>query len=433
MIRKTSTIKINLPGGVITVEELKAILNAAEKARVSELKFGIRQQVYLEIQENYLHEFLQDIKLQKLVFEMNEDALPNIVSGYVTQGIFQNTGWINEKIYKEILAAVNYAPSLKLNIVDNEQSFIPFFTGNINFISSETKDHWFLYIRFPKTSIIYKWKNLVSSKQMMLVARLVEEVILLHQHLFYAQAQVDGDLLFAKVNELATLTNKTAEQGVDIAAFRLPYYEGFNQYGSKLWLGVYRREEWFPLQFLKDLCIVCQQTRVNLIYSTPWKSIIVKDIQLNSRRLWENILGKYRINVRHASNELNWQVADLCEESLNLKRFLIRQFDKDDVRTFGLCFTVMIQNKTGLFGSVIIHKQPNNSANQRRSLDRYDILYTTNFNPNSINYIVYRKDVLKEHLGAYLISVCKFYYEEQLLQATPDIFEAPLPALGQEI
>ena len=37
-------------------------------------------------------------------------------------------------------------------------------------------------------------------------------------------------------------------------AFTLPYYEGFNKVGNKLWLGIYRREETFPVSFLKDIC-----------------------------------------------------------------------------------------------------------------------------------------------------------------------------------
>jgi NAD(P)H-nitrite reductase len=35
--------------------------------------------------------------------------------------------------------------------------------------------------------------------------------------------------------------------------FELPYYEGFNRYGEKSWLGIYRRDECFPVLFLKIL------------------------------------------------------------------------------------------------------------------------------------------------------------------------------------
>ncbi|MEO5995283.1 MAG: rubredoxin [Chitinophagaceae bacterium] len=433
MIRKIQTVKINFPGGLITVEELKFILAAAEKARIEEVKFGTRQQMYLFIQDNFLEDFILEIQRFKKVVEVNEELYPNIISSIVTQAIFENTGWITEKIYREILASMDFTPTLKINIVDSDQSFIPFFTGNINFITSEIRDCWFLFIRFPKTSITYKWKELVSSKDCSRIAKLVEKVILQNKTLFYEQPVIDGNILYDKVQEGEDLPHKIVEHELVISDFRLPYYEGFNQYGIKLWLGIYRRDEWFPLSFLKDLCQVCLQTRIGHVFTTPWKSIIFKDINVKSRSLWENVLGKYRINVRHASNELNWQVADLCEEGLHLKRYLIRQFDKDDVRTFGLCFAILIHVKSGLFGSVVIHKQPNNSANQRKSLDRYDILYTNKFNPNSEEYIEYRKDVLKEHLGTYLVSLCKFFYEEQINQDDSAPFEIPQHRLGQEV
>jgi rubredoxin len=193
----------------------------------------------------------------------------------------------------------------------------------------------------------------------------------------------------------------------------LPYYEGFNRYDNKNWLGIYRRDELFPLKFLKDVCMVCMQTKIGQLYTTPWKSLIIKGIEHCDRKFWDHALGKYRINVRHASNELNWQVEDNCDEGLNLKRYLIRQFDKDDVRTFGLSFAIKTRPKSGLFGSIIIRKQSNNSANQRKLLDRYDILYTRDFNPNSKDLTLFRKDIKKENLGVYLISLCKHFYELQ--------------------
>ena len=64
------------------------------------------------------------------------------------------------------------------------------------------------------------------------------------------------------------------------------------------------------------------------------------------------VLGKYRINVRHAANELNWQVEDNCESGLQIKRQIIRYFDKEDVRTYGLSFAVKTRRFSSMFGSV---------------------------------------------------------------------------------
>jgi rubredoxin len=76
-----------------------------------------------------------------------------------------------------------------------------------------------------------------------------------------------------------------------------------------------------------------------------------------------------------------------------------------------LCFAIKTQSNTSLYGSVVIRKLPNESRNQRRALDRYDILYTRDFNPNSKEFILFRKEVPKEFLDTYLVSLCKYFYE----------------------
>ena len=155
-------------------------------------------------------------------------------------------------------------------------------------------------------------------------------------------------------------------------------------------------------------------TKIGQLYTTPWKSLIIKNIEEKYRSLWSFVLDKHRINVRHASNELNWQVEDSNEDGLIIKQNIIRQFDKEDVRTFGLCLAVKTQPNTGLFGSVIVRRQFNTIRGKLKALDKYDILHTDDFNPNSKNYTLYRSGIRKEHLAVYLISLCKAFYERQM-------------------
>ena len=122
--------------------------------------------------------------------------------------------------------------------------------------------------------------------------------------------------------------------------------------------------------------------------------------------------------MRHASNELNWQVEDTNEEGLGIKQAIIRQFDKEDIRTFGLCLAIKTQANSGLFGSVIVKKQFASIRGKLRPLDKFDILHTENFNPNSKKFIIYRTGISREHLPVYLISLCKFFYEQQCIQNT---------------
>lgn len=412
MIKKNHSITINLPGGIVSAGDFSSIMTAAEQARIPEVQFGTRQQMILKVQDAFLPPFQKAVESIGLPFGMKGAESPNIVSSYVTENVFSNSGWLSEGVYKDILESFDYKPTLKINIVDCDQTFVPFFTGNINFISSSVGNYWFLYVRFPKSRTIYRWRHLVYTQDIPRISALIEEAILSFPRSSGHQL-ADINLLYHLVNAKQEFLYGEIVDELKVPEFTLPYYEGFNRYENKTWLGIYRRDESFDVQFLRDISMICRQTRVGQLYVTPWKSLVIKGIEQQDRKYWDHALGKYRINVRHASNELNWQVEDNCEEGLNLKRYLIRQFDKEDVRTFGLSFAIKTQPHSGLFGSIVIRKQLNESANQRKFLDRYDILYAENFNPNSKELVLFRKNIEKENLGVYLISLCKYFYSIQ--------------------
>ena len=399
-----------MTGGIISAGDLVSIVSAAEQARVEQVQFGTRQQMIFKVGDQYLTRLQKDLDQYGIQFETNDDEYPNIVSSYVTENVFGNSSWLSEGVFKDILDYFDYKPTLKINLCDSDQTFVPFFTGNINFISSSTGNYWYMFIRFPRTRTLYKWKGLVYSQDIPRMSRAIEEIILAEKNTFFGQESADGNLLYAMVEARSRFLYATATEDLQLPEFSLPYYEGFNKYENKSWLGIYRRDEMFDLGFLKDIAQICMQTKIGQVYVTPWKSLIIKGIEHGDRKYWDHVLGKYRINVRHASNELNWQIEDDCEEGLNLKRYLIRQFDKDDVRTYGLCFAIKTKPNTGLFGSIVIRKLVNQAPNQRKNLDRYDIFFTRDFNPNSKDFILFRKNIEKENLGVYLVSLCKYFY-----------------------
>jgi rubredoxin len=410
MFRKNYLVKINLPGGIVPAGDLYAIVMAAERARAEHVQLGTRQQLFFTIADKYGSDFLKELEEGGISFETNEERFPNIVSSYVTEDVFQNASWLSEGMYKDILDGFDFKPRLKINLVEGSQAFVPFFTGNINFISSDTGNYWHLYIRYPRTNSLYAWKELIYSRDIPRISRLIEEELLTDASL---SSGAIGDLLYAKISGSEHFATQRIGAPLKLPPFNLPYYEGFNRYRNKLWLGIYRREELFPLAFLRDICLICLETKIGQLYTTPWKSLIIKGIEQADRKLWDYTLGKYRINVRHASNELNWQVEDICEEGLRLKRYLVRQFDNDDIRTYGLCFAIKTRPRSGLFGSVVIRRQEGAGPGQRKNLDRYDILYTRDFNANSKEHILFRAGLEKENLAAYLISLCKYFYELQ--------------------
>ncbi|GAA4104611.1 rubredoxin domain-containing protein [Mucilaginibacter panaciglaebae] len=398
-------IKINLPGGFISAGDLYEILLIAGSAGASTIRFGNRQQLYFEIDLDSLEDLELDMLKSEIAYEVNTDQHPNVISSYVTDSIFNHQeGWLREGVYKDIFDAFDYQPMLKVNLVDNNQTFVSFFSGNINFIASGTNNYWFAYIRFPKTDQLYCLPSLVYSEDIPVLARAIEKTILKQKELFYGCAQIDEKLFHDILKSTLNLAFRPVTEPLKLPDFYLPFYEGFNKYGNKYWLGIYRRNELFPLDFLKDTCLLCLKSRIGQIYTTPWKSIIIKGIEQADRGQWGLILSKYHLNIRHAANELNWQIEDICPEGLALKQQLVREFEEADLRTYQLCFAIKTQPKTGLQGSIVLRKH---------AAGTYDILHTRDFNPNLKDELIYRGQVNPRDLSKHLIALCHSFYDAQ--------------------
>ncbi|MCZ0211435.1 hypothetical protein OZK63_39430, partial [Streptomyces sp. UMAF16] len=181
-------------------------------------------------------------------------------------------------------------------------------------IASKNIHFWYLYIRFPKTNIIYQWKDLIYTNEIPRLSKFIEKIIFENPELYYDNNLAYGDIIYEQVHSSISIISKPVEENPFLPEFKLPYYEGFNNYGTKSWLGLYQRNELFKVSFLKDICKLCLETKIGQLYTTPWKSLIIKNIDEKHRHLWSFILNRHRINVRHASNELNWQVEDTNEE-----------------------------------------------------------------------------------------------------------------------
>jgi hypothetical protein len=100
-------------------------------------------------------------------------------------------------VYRDIFDLIDHQPRLKINISDSNQSFTPLLTGNINWVASPSFPHfWHLFIRFPKTNIVYEWKDIVYTNDVAAFSKHIEEVILQHPGKFYDNNSANGDELY---------------------------------------------------------------------------------------------------------------------------------------------------------------------------------------------------------------------------------------------
>jgi rubredoxin len=412
-MRHGATIKINFKGGVISPGELLNILNAVKKAGIGNVSFGLRQQLLIEAgMEDFpvLHDALKNLGID---FEVNSEKFPNIISSYPAEEVFISKSWLSEGVYKDIFDNFDYKPTLKINVSDSKQSFTPLLTGNINWIAAGHQHFWYLVIRFPKTNTIYHWKEIVYTNDIAAFSKKLENIILEEKDLFYSNEEANGDLLFEKFMADAHFITKEPEEALVLSPFMLPYYEGLNKFHDKNWLGIYRRDELFPVKFLQDVCVICLATKVGEICSTPWKSLIIKGIEDRDKPIWNEVLGKYQINVRHAANELNFQVEDNCKEGLAIKDYLVKHLNRDDTRTFGICIGIKTRKKSEVFSTILVRKKSLFQIGGFSFFSLYDIMFAKDFNPNERTGIVFSRNNIKWFLAEQLRRSIVAFYKNQ--------------------
>lgn len=376
------TIIINFPGGIISPGNLHNILVAASKARIQYVRFGLRQQLLIDLPSYNMPTFTGELGKIGVNYELDKNAAPNIISSYPAEEIFIRGSWLTGGIYKDILDDIDFKPKVKVNICDSNQSFTPMLTGNINWIASSKSEHyWHLIIRFPKTNITYEWDQLCYTNHIAKLTQTIEKIITESPAMFIDNVNASGEALFAQLDR-ADLILKPAESGTELSSFNLPYYEGLNRYNNKYWLGIYRRDELYDVRFLKRLCQLCLDTKLGQFCCTSWKTIIIKGIEENDKKRWNDLLEEFGLNMRHAANELNFQVEDNCLEGLELKNFLVNYLSVNDVRTFGICFGIKTRRKSEIFSSILIRRRYLINLWAIKLLPVYDILCAKDFNPN---------------------------------------------------
>lgn len=399
--RKQDLVRVFVKGGILSPGDFLKIMKTAQSLGTDYVHFGSRQDILFPVREQNKRVLDDTFKSINTEFEVNEFTHQNIVSSYVALDVMPNRKWLVPHVYHYILDSFEFKPKYRINLVDPLQSMVPLFTGNVNFIASKEDNFWYLSIRFkalgnkpiPYDKLIYGYDlNKISTK--------IDELNPENQ-------PITQEEIFKALDEL-DINTQNPEEELKFPDANFPYYEGLNREpGGTYWLGLYWRNNKFNINFLIQLCNRCLATNVGKISLTPWKSFIVKGIEESHLIGWEKLMGKFGMNLRHSSLELNWHLPVLHEKSMDLKNYLVRALDQQDISTSGLTFTVKPNDDIYLFTSVVIEMNPSQGE-----YNTYNILYSKDFNPNSSEYFIYVKNATKEVLPALLIELSHMYYEQ---------------------
>ena len=406
--------RLKINGGVLSPGELKYICEAAEGLGLDAISFGSRQDIIFPeaIDESKFSEF------DKInFFKPKRDGIENIASSYVSAEILPSTSWLTSDKYLYVIEQFKKQQKLRINITDPQQRLVPLFTGNINFIASEHEDYWYLYVRLPGWQKTKMYPALIYSWDMDKIQLGIENIL--------QEEPETIETVFDLVSDATNTNNRTVDKPLEVPFYPFPYYEGMNRIGpDRYWLGLYWRNNRYDTSFLKAMCDLCSECKIGKISITPWKSFIVKGIPLSSKLKWEKFLGKFGINVRHSMLEMNWHLPVNDKDALNLKKYLVTNFDQNDISTYGLTFGITSYGSdTYKFTSIVIekNKQPE-TIGDFKIRDTYNLLYAKNFDPNTREYIMHVQDVDKVELPGLLMELSQLYFEQLGTEKDDEIF-----------
>lgn len=393
---------ISNKGGIFSPAEMQQHITAAERMGLDYFYFGSRQEIIFP-QHTKQGISIEDSEAFKPELFVSEHH-PNITCSYVSIDIFDATVWLRGTTYLYILEQFRYEPQLKINITDPLQQMVPLYTGNLNFIASTHEDYWFLFLKLPGWEeafypvLIYTWD----------IAKVAKAI----EHIYLEKSSIDE--IFKHLNKHVDTNNRVIDKALKVPAKPFPYYEGMNKMeNGNYWLGLYWRNNQYDLVFLKKLCEFCIEHRIGKICLTPWKSFVIKGIPASAKLELEKLLGQSGINIRHSALELNWHLPVTNPKALELKRFLVRTFDQNDISTYGMTFAISInESPDSYFTTIVIEENPISEAIKNFVVrPTFNILHAKNFDPNSIQYQGYAQDVDQMDLPGLLLELTKIYFK----------------------
>ncbi len=268
MSESKSLYRILNKGGVLTPAHFFDILQIAEIAGNSHIFLGSRQDILFYLPASTKP---QAFETGGLSIQKRSSGIQNVVSSFVCVDILPSTSWVYSGIYLKVLDQFTWDHLLRVNIVDPRQNMVPLFYGHLNFIASEMPNYWHLYLNLQTEQDPKAWPGLIFTDDIAEFAQTLEQLIV-GQNIKNTE-QLKEKLDHSSLQKNTLKSTKT----ISLPTGFFPYYEGLNKLDGKdqYWAGFYWRNNHYPIQFLKEICNLCQKTNVGKISFTPWKTILI--------------------------------------------------------------------------------------------------------------------------------------------------------------
>lgn len=397
MIKRKNIIKVNFKGGIVYVDQLRLIIDIIKNYNGIKIYLGNRQNLYLIPSNKYVDELLFSLSQNNIKYFTDVENYPNIVSSYVAIDLKGTTSWINESIFNDVLDTFDYQPKLKINIIDINQNLVSPFDCDLCFVASIHQNFWYFLIKNPVQNKFNCWDRLIYSTDLGAIAKETENYIFdkqvydieniqkyINEKFKYIFVEKHDELKFQKV---------------------FKYYNRINPDGDNSWIELCNFDSENSINFIESIVEECIKRKINKIYFTTWRTIIIKNIKEEDLIDWKILIGKNGFNI-DLSSEIYWKYEDFNTSAEKLKSYLIKELYKNGIKNSGIIYGIYTNDDFNLTANISIKiKYP---FYLFPFFKYYDIYYSENFNPIKENLVF----ISREYLKSNLINTVKYLYKK---------------------
>ena len=327
--------------------------------------------------------------------------------------------WLDVGIIQSILAGIRLRPSFAVNVADPHQDLLPLTSGLLNFLAADEVDSWRIAIaadhhprrgaRAPGRHDRVTLPYLVPSEYVAEAVRAAEETVV---DAGAESSHLSEDLAHAIRVRLGTRLVH-ADAGQRLPPPEYGDYEGVHpvQSSSGYWIGMSAGTRPFRHRFLEQMCMRAAQQGIGAVFTTCWRSLVLKNVAQEHLPEWRMLLGRHGVRVRHADAALHWQVSDRLPEARELAGTMIARLSRRSIVTSGLSFAVTDDPTRH---EVAVAIQP--LADERLPLSglrrRYAVRHREGFDRHNPGWLTFARRLRERDLAAALAVLTRRFYRD---------------------
>lgn len=408
--------KLSCAGGEISTGILRQIALDSITYGASHIKLGKRQEILIPYKNTETYKKLEN----RFTSYLSNDFFikNNTVSAQSSYELVPSTSWINSETFKDLVYQLHGQTHLKINICDPKQRLIPISTGEINFIASEHENQWVCYIKKSELGLNHFISYLVPESQ-------ISNVVTSLSKFFQENKSIEIQKL---ENKIEPYTNRV-KSNYDFIINQYnnsseTIYEGFHEFNGYFWLGIFNRNNEFSSEFIEELSFLCSKQNIGAIYLSCNHSLIVKYIKKDHLNSWKQLIQKHNVSLRHSNFNLNCQIDEDCDYSLDLKSSILEKLNRNDISLADIKYSISCNMDD--FESSVYIKKGNSYLNL---INKYSIYYKVNFLPLTQKMVLYKTNLFKWQIISALEQLNELY---SIQNHSADYVNDNIPSINKE-